>query len=330
MTYASGGLIQAEDYNLAAWGTNSGGTYVNTPTNLAYVHGIGFGRYGYGQSTSGYTQVAVQNIVTATQWTNLLNGINASLGLQGASLISPTSVISGGTITHFASVTTGISTAFTNAGTGTVGSRTTSNWTGSGTNFINGTSGWGAGTSRTGRFTITCTWTTADLARYWWNAGGRLELSFSVSPTTGNPRIVDWNSLLTASGTINLGYNTTTKTGGSGTPSILRTGSGGYWLGTEVTASHSGTTTVQYRQFSPNAPYTTDFIQVSTAYSGTASNGGFPVMTITVDMNNAYASTFQQTVDAVPRVTMLVQSPVATALATAPTAPSVTASFSDL
>ena len=67
MTYSSGGLIQASDYNTIAWGTSSGGTYTSSPSNLAYVWGTGSGRYGYGQSTSGFTALSAGTTVTATQ-----------------------------------------------------------------------------------------------------------------------------------------------------------------------------------------------------------------------------------------------------------------------
>jgi hypothetical protein len=334
MAYSSGGLIEATDYNLATWGTNAGGTYtsVATAVNLAYIHGIGYGRYGYGQSTSNYTQVVANSLVTAPQWTGALNGINAALGLQGATLITPGSVATGDVITYYSSITSGIATANTNASTGTVGSRSSTGWTGTGINYQDGTTGWGGSTNRIGRFTITCTWASGDLARYWWNCGGTLDLSYSVSPTTGTTRIADWNTLLTACGTTVIGYNTTTKSGGSGSTDTLRSsvGTGGYWLGTAIAGNHPGTTTLQFKQLSANAPYNTDFVSVSAVYSGTTTNGAYPILTLTVDFVNTYQSTFQQTVGAIPRVTMLVNSPVATALSTAPTAPTVTASFSDI
>jgi len=336
MTYAQTGLIEATDYNNLAWGSNSGGTYVSTATpNLAFIHGTGYGRYGYGQSTSGYAQLSATNIVTATQWTGLLNGINAVLGHQGASAIAPSSVTVGDTITYFSSISTGTSTANTNASTGTVGARTNStNWTGTSTNYQDGASPWGTGASRTGRFTLTVTWSTADLARYWWNCGGALDLSFSISPTTGTTRIVNWAALLTACGTIRIGYNTATKTGGSGTPSIIRTtpGLGGYWINTGIGAAqnHPGTTTTQFRQFDTATTYTANYVQITTAYSGTTGNGAYPVMTITCDLVNAYVNANQDSVGATPRVTCLIQNPVATSLGTAPTAPGITASWSNI
>lgn len=43
MTYASGGLITASDYNSLSWGGTQG-TYTASPVNLAYVLGVGYGQ----------------------------------------------------------------------------------------------------------------------------------------------------------------------------------------------------------------------------------------------------------------------------------------------
>ena len=205
-------------------------------------------------------------------------------------------------------------------------------WSNAGANYIDGITSWGGNANRIGRFTFTVSWATADLARYWWNAGGALDFSFSISPTTGTTRIVDWAALLAACGTIRLGYNTTTKTGGSGTPTTLLStaGTGGYWVTTSVGGAHPGTSTLQYKQFDTATGYTTDYVSITTTYSGTTSSGAYPVLTVTVDFANAYASTFQQTVGAAPRVTCLIQNPSNSALGIVPTTPTVSAVFTDI
>jgi hypothetical protein len=338
MTYASTGLIQATDFNNLAWGTNTGGEYITTATpNLAFIHGTGYGRMGLGQSTSAYTQVVTTNTVSATQWTGLLNGVNAVLGLQGAATIAPASVVSGDVITYYSTISSGTVTANTSAALGTVGSRTNSTtWTGSGTNVRAGTTDWGSQSNRLGRFTITASWSNGDLARYWWNAGGALDVSLSISPTTGTTRIVDWAALLTAVGTVRIGYSTATKIGGSGTPTTIRSsaGTGGYWvatgIGTTSPSDHPGAGTLQFQQFDTASGYTSDYVSISTTYSGTRANGAFPTMVITVDLGNAYINANQDSVGAIPTVQVLIQNPVTTALAVAPTAPTITATFADL
>ena len=81
MAYASGGLITASDYNSLSWGGTQG-TYTASPVNLAYVLGVGYGQFGYGQSVSSINTVAAAATVTAVQWSGLLSGINACLGHQ--------------------------------------------------------------------------------------------------------------------------------------------------------------------------------------------------------------------------------------------------------
>jgi len=325
MSYLQFNLIEASDFNTLAWGSASGGTYTTAANNVAYIHGIGFSRYGYGQSTSAYTQAAVGSTVTAAQWTGVINGINSSLSLQGQSNIAPASVTAGDTITYVAAIQTGIDTAWNQAASGAVGSRT--NGTAS---SVTGGTNWGGNAERRQRFTYTCTWPNADAARYWWNAGGRLAITCSLV-TGGTTRNSDWSTLAAAVGTIIIGYNTTTKSGGSGSTETIRTtaGTGGYWLGTSVGGSHPGTSTLQFRQYSANAPYTIDHIAVTTQFSGTTSNGGFPVMTVIVDWENDYTSTFQQTVANAPTTVLTPQNPVASAFGTALVAPTITTSVAD-
>jgi hypothetical protein len=329
MTYSSGGLIQYGDYNTAAWGTQAGGTYTSTATqvNLAYIHGTGYSRYGYGQNTSQYTQVAQAGIVTATQWSGLVNSLNLTLAHQGQSNITPafSTITAGSLIQAWTGITTGIATANTQAYAGSVVSRTAA-----GNTTVNGTTDWGGATNRTGMFTVTMTWASADAARYWWNAGGAIDLSWGLQTQTGTSRITDWVALLQASGTIRLGYNTTTKTGGSGTPATLLSSvnTGGYWLGTTIGGNHPGTATEQFKQLSPNAPYTTDFTRVNAEYKGTTSNGAYPTVVLQANLVNTFSSTFQQTVGSVPQLFYNLQNPANTYFTT--TAPTVSVVFADV
>ena len=346
MSYASGGLIEAVDFNRLAWGTDAGGTYVTTANNLAYIHGVGSGRYGYGQDTTGYTPVALGQTVTATQWTSLVGGVNGVLALQGNTLITPSSVTAGETITYYNQVATGINYAWLNANTGTASSTT------AGTpNAQLGFQGWGNNTERRGRYVFTVSWLNANLARYWWNMGGKLDITASLI-TGGSTRNTDWRNLCAAMGTIRIGYNTTTKIGGSGSPEILRTtaGTGGYWLSTGAakTDVHPGTPTptlldpdarLHFKQFSENSTYIQDFISIDVAYSGVVTNGAYPTLTITVDLENDWEGTtvapdppgykFDQTVTNAATVTVTPRNPVVTALGTAPTAPTITSTFSN-
>jgi hypothetical protein len=251
MSYQISGLIEAKDFNKLAWGTDAGGTYTATPTsfpaaasvyNLAMVHGVGRGRQGLGQSTAGYTQAPVGSVVTAAQWTSLLNSLESVRVHQNNASITPDSVVAGDKITYYSSVLTNLNNAWTASLTATahLTGVTPLTWTGSGTNYQNGTIGWGSGASRTGRFTSTLTWTNGDQARYWWNAGGRISISLDFDPGVSGslsvpggitPRHNSWADLVDACGTITLSYNNTNKTGGTGSTNILKNSNdGGDWV----------------------------------------------------------------------------------------------------
>jgi hypothetical protein len=157
----------------------------------------------------------------------------------------------------------------------------------------NGTqfTGWTGTNSKTGgtsgnpwsiTFTNTVTWASADAARYFFNAGGRIKIDVSKTATgqTGDP---EWNDLAntlcgdifitggTATQTIaGTAYTGTTKIGGTGSPNTLATTTGWY----DLTAGAAAT--IVYKQFADTAPYTSNFIQHSIAR-----NAGSTTLTIT-------------------------------------------------
>ena len=77
MTYTSGGLIEATDYNGFA-STTSG-------ANVNNVWGAGSGDSGWGQPTT-LSTVSVTNTVTATQWSDLNNRISSMGSQTGTSM----------------------------------------------------------------------------------------------------------------------------------------------------------------------------------------------------------------------------------------------------
>jgi hypothetical protein len=92
--------------------------------------------------------------------------------------------------------------------------------------------------------THTITFASANAARYFFNAGGRITWAGSRSGGSATSKNTAWSNLLTACGTLNIttgtstqaiactSYTGTTKTGGSGTPTTLLTTIGFYDLTT--------------------------------------------------------------------------------------------------
>jgi hypothetical protein len=261
MTYSLGGLIQATDYNGFA-STTSG-------ANVNNVWGVGATDSGYGQSTTLAT-VSAGGTVTATQWASLVNRISSMASHQGTTITARTAPVAGNVIAVLAAVNTDL-TAVTNARGNAAASGTQfTGWTGTSSK----TSTTGSGTTPwTITFTHTVTWASADAARYFFNAGGRIkwETSKTADATASD---TEWNDLAntlvgdiyitggTGTQTIAaVAYTGTTKVGGTGSPTTLTTTTGWYDLTT-------GDTTI-YKQFADTSPYTGSYIQIDAKTAGT-------------------------------------------------------------
>ena len=263
MTYSVGGLIQATDYN--GFASTTAGANVNN------LWGVGSTDTGYGQSTTLAT-VSAGGTVTATQWASLVNRISSIASHQGTSITARVAPVAGNVIAVLAAVNTDLTNCTTNRGNAAASGTQFTGWTGTSSK----TSATGSGSSAwTITFTHTITWASANAARYFFNAGGRIkwETSKTADSTASD---TEWNDLAntlvgdiyitggTGTQTIaTVPYTGTTKVGGTGTPNTLTTTTGWYDLTT-------GDTLI-YKQFADTAPYTGSFIQINakTAGSGT-------------------------------------------------------------
>jgi len=263
MTYSVGGLIQATDYN--GFASTTSGANVNS------VWGVGTTDTGYGQSTTLAT-VAAGATVTATQWASLNSRISSMASHQGTTITSRTSPVAGDVIEILAALNTDLTNITNNRGNAAASGSQFTGWTGTSSK----TTATGSGNDPwTITFTHTITWASANAARYFFNAGGRIKWETSKT-STGTDADDEWNDLAntlvgdiyitggTGTQTIaGTGYTGTTKIGGSGSPSTLLTTTGWYDL--------LITDTIIYKQFADTYSYTDQFIQIAakTAGSGT-------------------------------------------------------------
>lgn len=267
MTYTSGSLIEAVDYN--------GFVSTTAGANVNATWGTGTTSAGYGQTA--LSTVSTGGTVTATQWASLVNTIASMANHQGTTITARTAPVTGNTISILSAVNTDITNCYNNRGNAVaVGSQFTGY---TGTNSKT-TATSGATWSIT--FTNTVTFASQDAARYFFNAGGIIKLDVSKTATgqLGDP---EWNDLAntlcgdiyfsggaysqTIAGTV---YTGTTKIGGTGTPNTLTTTTGYYDL------TPGGAATIIYKQFADTAPYTANFIQHSVAL-----NAGSNILTFT-------------------------------------------------
>lgn len=267
MAYSVGGLIQATDYN--------GFVSTTVGANVNATWSTGTTSAGYGQSA--LATVSAGGTVTAAQWASLVNTISAMANHQGTTITARTAPTAGTLISVLSAVNTDITNCYNNRGNAVaVGSQFTG-WTGT-----NSKTAATSGASWSITFTNTVTFTSANAARYFFNAGGIVVLDVSKTATgqTGDP---EWNDLAnTLCGEIRFtggafsqtiagtSYTGTTKIGGTGTPNTLATGTGYFDL------TPGGAATIIYKQFADTAPYTANFIQHSVAL-----NAGSNVLTFT-------------------------------------------------
>jgi len=253
MTYSTGGLIQASDYN-------------TFQTNLNSVWSTGTGDSGWGQTA--ISAVSTGGVVTATNWATLVNNLSVTGSQSTTTITARTAPVTGNIVAILANVSADITSCTTNRGNATssgaeVGyaSGTTSKTTATGS----GQTTW------TITFTHTVTFPSANQARYFWNAGGRVRLQFGKS-STGTDIDPDWNTFAGFPGSIyvtgrvnsaaqtiaGVSYTGTTRIGGTGgTQTTLATTTGWYQL--------TGVAATIFQLNNATAPYTGEYIRTTAA-----------------------------------------------------------------
>jgi hypothetical protein len=295
MAYASGGLISATDYNNLAWGGTQG-TYTNVTKNIAYVMGVGTGATGYGQTITAINTVAAAATVTATQWSGLLTLLNGALGHQsGAGAQLNGNYTAGQTITYFANVNTAVTTINTNAALYSAQGSTTT-----GANFdvtVTGSTGLSSYTVNR-----TVTFGSADQARYFFNAGGQLNLRLSTVNSTDNGSESSFARLVTGIGGV--GFKNTANGGRTGTGITLNTNNTA--LGYRTNVLNTPATIVQVTDTTASYTASTGYLQVYTSSSDTTNgSNGLNVVFRTVftvadkTWNDTLSLTYRMAVDIV-------------------------------
>lgn len=299
MSYAQGDLIEATDYN------NILG--VNTSTNTSTIHAVwawGNGSRGYGQTP--LSNVAVGTTVTATQWASLINTVN-SANLHVRNTSSGLTANTAGQIIGFSG---GLPVAVTRLNQDRLLFATNSAVVAN-QNSLTAYGAWSVAsttTTQTRAFGATVTFASADRARFFFNAGGRLKFNVSAVNNAGaNSRSAAVVDLFTFLGGVALfGANTNSgRTGSGGTLGTNNTALG-YWNATtgNATIVSVTSTTTNYTTDTASITYTTNgtvgshndngtilsFYAVINSTSGGNSGGSFDdainvTPTVTVDVS---------------------------------------------
>lgn len=227
MAYTTGDIILDDHYNDFATSVNA-------------LWGTGTGDAGYGQGTT-VSAVSAGATITATQWTTLLARMNSMASHQGSSITAISNPSAGNTISAFTALSTNIGTITTNR-LNVAARQSVSNTNRDNTATFTGTL----------TFTNKWAWGSANQARYFFNAGGRLSISGSQSGHGSDSKGNEWANLLTQAGTYYVNSQTSGKSGGSGSPTTNNTNYGYY----DLTTSY----VTVFLQYEDTGPYTANYV----------------------------------------------------------------------
>lgn len=241
--YVTGQLIRRGDYNLFVTGT-PGGSYNHSVANAGTVWGVGNGRFGYGQPTVYISPVETGNLIRSQEWDNLDNVLRSIISHQSGPGVYDgqpgTTFAAGSLITPISALEPRTQQSYDNVGLVAEveeSSPRVTTWSGN----------WGLiGPSITGKlqFIQSLTFTSADHARYFFNAGGKIKLRFARNGGPATRRNEYWSDLCDHAGTVEIGYRNTRKVPGTGNSDankyfILGANQGGYWAqSTNVSVRH--------------------------------------------------------------------------------------------
>lgn len=280
MAYAAGDLILHDHYNVFATG-NADGSANHAVANINTIWGVGSGNKGYGQS-SVLTGVTTE-VVTATQWSTLIGRLNSCLTHQAGAGSGITLPTAGATIAYIAALSGSISTATTN--------RLNFNNTRGTVSYSTQHGTWTSATPTTFQQVRTVTFGSADEARYFFNAGGRLSLGFGGSGGADTSKEIAWAALLgTKLDAFYFDQSSSSRAGAGGT--LTTDGSAlGFW---DMTTSDQ----TLIKLTDTTAAYTSNYVEILCRVTGaTGSNGGLGnVITFTINYNDAAVDDFDDAI----------------------------------
>lgn len=216
MTYSKYGLIQASDFN------NLVGEYdiPNTTKTINAIWGIGTGSIGYGQPQ--LQNVETNGVVTHTNWSNLIDTMNTIAYRQKSTITGYTAPEEDDVITYLSKLYSNKDTLYLNSGYARQ----------QGTTYIAPTTTVSSTWTDSAVFTHTLTFQSGDKARYFFNSGGQIAITFSH--TNGPAVNAMWHEAATNAGTIvisgtlpdetdiitSTNYQSVTRVGGSGDATV--------------------------------------------------------------------------------------------------------------
>ena len=241
MAYTAGDTITGDQYNIFVNNSSS-------PYGYNHFAGTGSGVYGLGQ-THMATVTGGSTTITASQWNTLLTGIDNIGNHTNDSLTARTQVSSGDTIAIKSALEADLATLAASVAAGCTSA------TALGTNAVGSSTNAGTwNTSSTIERSVT--FADADKMRHFFNAGGKIRIDPScVTGIDGSKDDVFSQLTDTATGNLDIGAQSTTRSGSGETLTTDGLANGFHDLGTgyttllKLTSDNAGYTsnTVEYQ-----------------------------------------------------------------------------------
>jgi hypothetical protein len=292
MAYAVGDTISNSDYNGLLNNTASGTPNAGVAARgINYIAGTGAGAYGLGQTE--LNAVGSTDLIQAAQWNSLftfMNNIQNHTNITA--LTSTTAAAAGDVIQIKAALETDLNALAAAVAGGSTGA-TTGTTSAALQTVTTASEGWDS----TATQEVSVTFGSANKMRWFFNAGGKVRITVGTTEAAVDGKDQAFKDLGTALGNIDIGAQTTTRSGTGESPS---TGGSGLALGFhDLTASYQELIILT----SDNTNYTSNTIQISATLNaavGTATT--ITVKMVATDANADTQYTIPNTITAARQV----------------------------
>lgn len=241
MAYTAGDTILDDEYN--AFVNNS-----SSPFGYNHFAGTGSGEYGLGQAS--IATVSAGDTINASHWNALFTGLDTIANHTNDTMTSRASVSAGDTIAIASAVATDLATLAASVAGGCTSATAIDSGTAAGTSTNAAT--WNS----TSTIERSVTFADADTMRHYFNAGGKIRIDPSCITGIDGSKDDVFNGLtVTATGNLDIGSQSTTRSGSGETLTTNGLSNGFHDLGTsyttllKLTSDDSGYTsnTVEYQ-----------------------------------------------------------------------------------
>lgn len=277
MAYQAGDTITGDQYNIFVNNSSS-------PYGYNHFAGTGSGEYGLGQ-THIATVTGGATTITASQWNNLLTGIDNIANHTNDTMTARTQVTAGDTIAIKSALEADLATLAASVAAGSP------NATALTTSAAKQTSSASADWYTNHTVEHTFTFADADTMRHFFNAGGKIRVAIDRTGdglagdggSETNVKQLDWDALLAAVGNFDIAAQSSTRSGSGETLTTNGLANGFHDLGTGYTvlmklssdnSTHSGA----------GNNYTFNYVEISAKLD--AAVGTAVTMTVKVDLQD--------------------------------------------